>query len=103
MVFEEKDNLSSRQQSQLPIASFDETGEYLERFTNYEDSSWVSNSEDAYKIGDTYKCEKCDYRSKHKHNVKSHNRAQHEVVKYSCNFCDYKTGYSHNLNKHNRN
>ena len=46
-------------------------------------------------------CNKCDYRSFHKHALDRHRQAVHEKVKfYQCLRCDYKTGHSSALKRH---
>ena len=46
-------------------------------------------------------CNKCDYRSFHKHALDRHTQAVHEKVKfYQCLRCDYKTGHSSALKRH---
>merc|ERR1712129_316002 len=82
------------------LANIYETSDHVDTFSNSEDVNWTSNPEQIDRIGDEFKCEKCEYKSKYKHNVRLHMKAQHEVVKYSCNYCDFKTGYSSNLAKH---
>ena len=49
-----------------------------------------------------FKCEKCDYTSKHKRNVRAHTLAAHEGVTYNCDYCPYKAGYLQNLNAHKK-
>ena len=85
----------------FPADSMIETSNSLEIITDYEDSNnWASNSS---RIVSDFNCETCEYKSKHKGDVKSHTKAQHEGIKYCCETCDYRTGYSHNLIKHKRN
>jgi len=46
-------------------------------------------------------CNKCEYRSFHKHALDRHTQAVHEKVKfYQCLRCDYKTGHSSALKRH---
>ena len=105
MVFEDNEDLLNQQQhhSSLPVANLNDTSDYLEDYPAYEDSNFMTNSGNLSLNEGEFKCEKCEYKSKQKCHVKTHMRAQHEVVRYSCDYCDYKTGYTHNLKKHSRN
>ena len=102
MMIGQHEEYSLQEENHHSMASMHESSDYLDAFSNSEEANWVSNSEQMDMIGHEFKCEKCDYKSRHKHHVKSHMKAQHDVVKFSCANCDYKTGYSHNLHKHRR-
>ena len=49
----------------------------------------------------THFCKNCDYKTKHKHNMKVHAESKHKGVKYKCNQCEY-TGTKYGLKDHER-
>ena len=49
----------------------------------------------------THLCKNCDYKTKHKHNLKVHMESKHKGIKYKCNQCEY-TGTKYGLKDHER-
>jgi len=49
-----------------------------------------------------YCCEKCNYKSNRRYNVKKHNLSVHDGVRYPCNQCDFKATETGDLKKHQR-
>ena len=48
-----------------------------------------------------YSCSHCDYKTKEKSSLKTHNETVHEKIGYSCNQCEYKTKEKRHLKTHN--
>ena len=47
-----------------------------------------------------YACDKCDYKTTTKINLKQHIKSIHDKVVFSCEQCDYKTANKNSLNQH---
>ena len=51
----------------------------------------------------TYSCDRCDYSTKTKVHLRTHQEAIHECITYSCNQCKYEASNSSNLRRHKYN
>ena len=47
-----------------------------------------------------YSCDKCDYKTTTKSNLKQHIKSIYDKVMFSCEQCDYKTANKNSLNQH---
>ena len=47
-----------------------------------------------------YRCDKCDYQTKHKCTLKKHIRSEHEGVTYNSNKCNYRAKQKSHLKLH---
>ena len=73
-----------------------EMDEYYHNVENYE-SQIVQNQHQQL-----YCCEKCNYKSNRRYNVKKHTLSVHEGMRYPCNQCDFKATETGDLRKHQR-
>eukprot|EP00092_Neocalanus_flemingeri_P044336 GFUD01049134.1.p1 GENE.GFUD01049134.1~~GFUD01049134.1.p1 ORF type:complete len:670 (+),score=113.47 GFUD01049134.1:59-2011(+) len=55
---------------------------------------------DAVHKGHVFMCDQCDYSTRHKSNLNSHQKAKHEMRVYKCLLCDVTTSFKQYLQKH---
>ena len=47
-----------------------------------------------------FTCNRCEYETVRKYNLKRHNESRHDEIKYACNLCSYKAMHRHSVKKH---
>ena len=76
--------------------------EFSENLGRSSEQDYFINPGDATKNekSPSYKCEKCEYQTVWKGDIKKHNDSKHEGIRYSCNNCEYKASFQVNLKRH---
>eukprot|EP00092_Neocalanus_flemingeri_P039318 GFUD01042807.1.p1 GENE.GFUD01042807.1~~GFUD01042807.1.p1 ORF type:complete len:288 (+),score=62.85 GFUD01042807.1:44-907(+) len=76
-----------------------------------EQTSAVANFEQSYDVPSYHNssfegrfwCNKCDFQSGSKNNLKRHDEMKHQGIKYPCDGCEYKASSKDNLKRHSQN
>ena len=100
-VFQSKTSLNST--TSLPVKTEKFTNVNDEQSTvvaNFDQSEDVPSFHNPSSLEAEFTCNKCDFQTSQKFNLKRHDEMKHQGIKYPCDGCDYKASSKDNLKRH---